>query len=367
MASCELYLDHAATSPMSSKLASSLMRYHLDYPYNSETVYEWGLAARRVLEEARAEIKVSLKWQHELVFTSGGTESNNLALKVYAAETTGVIWYSQTAHPSLTNPIKSLASQGWTLVPLPLSKGGVIDLEKAIDLPSPTIVAMEWVNSEVGFIQPVETFSAWLKQTHVNAKFIIDAVQGVGKLPCLNPKNIDALVFSGHKFGAPIGVGALAFKAPKRQTPLQYGGGQESGWRSGTVAIANILCLRDALVDAYQAIEKKSNVTELSSDLFYRVEGVAYSPYIAMLNTAPVDGEVLLHQLEARAIAVGLGSACQASKKKPSQTLQLLGFQADQARKTLRMSWTPQTSPDKVQHALEIYRELHLKSIRYYS
>lgn len=368
MSSCAIYLDHAATSPMNPILVEKLREYLLEYPYNTGTVYEWGLKAKRVLEETRELLKQKLKWKGELVFTSGGTESNNLAVKALTQnQSQGVVWGSQTAHASLTGPVAHLMECGWDYHPLPLAQGGIVDLEKLGELPKPDLVAIEWVNSDVGFIQPIEALGRWLKTEMPQSRLLVDSVQGIGKLPCPDWSNIDAFVISGHKFGAPVGVGALALKEPKNMHPLQFGGGQEYGWRSGTVATANILCLRDALLEAYEDRKQDMGFADFNpSEFFYRESSIEYSPFIGLLKTEPVDGEILLHQLESKGIAVGLGSACQAYKKKPSKTLGLLGFKDQNARKTLRLSWSPKTHVQELLNALELYRELHSESCKYF-
>jgi cysteine desulfurase len=353
---------------MNPILVEKFRDYLLEYPYNAGTVYEWGLKSKRILEETREEIKKKLKWKGELVFTSGGTEGNNLAIKALTENRShGVVWYSQTAHASLTAPVDHLMERGWEAHPLPLRKGGIVDIDQLVDLPKPDLVAIEWVNSEVGFIQPIESLGSWLKKEVPLAKLVVDSVQGIGKLPCPDWTHVDAFVISGHKFGAPVGVGALALKEPKNMHPLQFGGGQEYGWRSGTVATANILCLRDALFEAYDNLKQDFGFSDFDGEAYFMRElGVDYSPFIGLLKTDPVDGEILLHQLEAKGIAVGLGSACQAYKKKPSKTLQLLGFKGSAARKTLRLSWTPQTHLQELENALELYRDLHLESCKYF-
>jgi len=365
MPSCELYLDHAATSPMRRSVAEKLCHYLLEYPFNSETVYEWGLISKRVLAEARTEILKKLNWNADLLFTSGGTESNNLAIHALKGKNKGVIWVSQTAHPSLIKPIKKLEDEGWQILDLPIASTGCVDLEAIKDFPEPNLVAIEWVNSEVGFIQPISTLSSWLKETYPSSKIVIDAVQGVGKIEMPAWKNVDAFSFSAHKFGGPIGTGGLAFRPPKQLNPLQLGGGQESGWRSGTIALANILCMKDALLESYKQANVATETYQVEG-LFVRKEGVEYSSYLGLIDTRPVDGEVLLHQLEAKGIAMGLGSACQASRKKPSLTLQLLGFQGSEARQTLRMSWSPFTDMKEIEATIQTFKQLHQESSRYF-
>lgn len=364
MPGCQIYLDHAATSPIEEELAQKLCSYLMEFPCNSETVYEWGLQSKRALEQAREDIKNMLKWKEELVFTSGGTEGNNLALKALKTKKPGVLWVTQTGHPSIVNPSKALSEEGWELVELPIWASGALDLAKCEDLPTPDLVSVEWVNSEAGFIQPIEALASMVKKKNPKAKVVVDAVQGIGKLNLPSWDGIDAVVFSGHKFGAPIGVGAVAFRPPGQQNPLQLGGGQESGWRSGTVALANILCLRDALKKALERSVKAEAFYE--HDLFHKVEGQAYTPYLALIKTPPVDGEVLLHQLEASGIALGLGSACQASRKKPSKTLELMGFKGSEARQTLRMSWTPSTPHEVLGQTMETLQKLYQESKRYF-
>ena len=360
-----IYLDHAATSPCPSHLLDQFISYQRDIPWNSETVYEFGLQTKRRLEDARHGIATLLGVRSEqVVFTSGGTEGNNFAAHVLGRQSKpGIIWASKTTHPSQGENHLRLVNMGWTLVELPTLKTGAIDTEQLDSLPKPDLISTEWVNSEVGFIQDIEALIR-LKKKH-GALLWVDGVQGLGKCPLPPLSAVDAFVFSGHKLGTPIGVGGLVLGESLKKHPFFLGGGQENGWRSGTVSVPLILTLWQALREALSASIPK-NLEFCSELMTHRHQEQRYSPYIMMLNVAPVDGEILLHQLAAESIMVGLGSACRASRKKASAVHKAMGLNDQQSRQTLRISFCSRTPESELTLARERIETLWKESQRFY-
>ena len=343
-------------------------------PWNSETVYEKGLEVKRALEKARSDLSSVLKVKSDaLVFTSGGTEGNNLSLHVLSENMKRshgdqdrplVAWTSATAHPSQLGPVKTLEAHGWQVHLMPTSPSGAVDVEALSDLPKPDLVAMEWVNSEVGFVQPIEELLQLKSKS--NFKLWIDGVQGLGKVPLFDLTQVDAFVFSGHKLGAPVGVGGLLLAADLKCSPLSLGGGQERGWRSGTVAVPLILCLRDAVLEGMAAVVE-NHPPEVTLEMpCHRVAGQRYSPYVVMVDTSPVDGEILVHQMASEGIMVGLGSACRSSRKKPSATHEAMGLTVQQSRQSLRVSFSRFTKKEEAEKALGRLQELWRESRKYY-
>jgi cysteine desulfurase len=361
-----IYLDHAATSPCPPNLLEAFVQYQTQCPWNSETVYDLGLQAKQLLEQSRQGIAELLGVKSErLVFTSGGTEGNNFAAQVLQAQfkKPGVIWVSLTAHPSQTENHLKLAAMGWKVVALPTLRSGAIDVQALENLPEPQIISVEWVNSEVGFIQDL-AFLCGLRQ-QFGALLWVDGVQGLGKCPLPQLNDIDIFVFSGHKCGTPIGVGGVVLNANLKKAPLFSGGGQENGWRSGTVSVPLIATLKDALTEAFAAPSLKP-LPFSEAFLGYRYAEQSYSPYITMLSTAPVDGEILLHQLAAEGIFVGLGSACRASRKKASAVHKALGLSDQQSRQTLRVSFNFRSAPAEGVLAVDRIETLWNESKRFY-
>jgi cysteine desulfurase len=352
-----------------------LGQYLSSSPWNSETVYEAGLDVKRSLEQARSDLSKVFKAKPDhLVFTSGGTEGNNLSLHILSkniedskqeVQRPRVIWASATAHPSQLKPATSLESQGWELHLMPTTRSGAVDIEALSTLPKPDLVAIEWVNSEVGFVQPIEELLK-LKADH-SFKIWVDGVQGLGKVPLLDLSKVDAFVFSGHKLGAPVGVGGLLLSQNLSCTPLSLGGGQERGWRSGTVAVPLILCLRDAVLEGISAIESQLSLPKVDLEMpRHRAEGQQYSPYIVMVDTSPVDGEILVHQMASEGMMVGLGSACRSSRKKPSAAHEAMGLSVQQSRQSVRLSFSRFSNHADVAKALGRLQELWEASRKYY-
>lgn len=353
-----LYLDHAATSPMTDEGLQFYIEQLKTHPYNSETVIEPGLKVKQKLEQARDVFAGRCGCNSkDVVFTSGGTESNNLAMHALAkGKEKGVLWISKTAHPSQREATAHLP-QGWQVLEMPCLVSGVVELRALKGLPSPDMVAVEWVNSEAGFVQPLEALAEVMLKKNPASKLLVDGVQGFGKLPLPDLKNVDAFSMSGHKLGAPVGVGALMLRA-ESSCPLFYGGGQEGGMRSGTVGVPQILSFAHAL----ESFGQKPPEIELEDTAlkFIKSPDVEYSPYILLLDTDPVEGEVLLHHLEQKGVYVGLGSACSSRKKNVSATHLAMGMSSSQSRCTLRLSFTSGTSSASLEEAFaRIRSSLH--------
>ncbi|MBF0196087.1 MAG: aminotransferase class V-fold PLP-dependent enzyme [Planctomycetes bacterium] len=361
------YFDHAATSPIREDMIDQYNHYLREFSWNAGTVYEGGLNSKKALETARGDFSQFLSVQPEtIIFTSGGTESNNLAIHAFSKnKKQGVIWLSKTVHPSQKEPAMALAEKGWQIIDLPTRKSGVIDLSRLDSLPDPDLFVCEWVNSEAGFIQPIAELGQYLQDHHSKCHLLVDGVQGFAKVKLPPLKNVHAFSISGHKVGAPVGVGALMLKH-KKTCALNKGGGQEGGWRSGTVAVPAICIFRDTFMKMSKTPLKLTPSFSQNGPSIIRNNEENYTPAIWLLNTAPVDGEVLLHQLESYGVAVGLGSACKASRKKISETHRALGLDDTSSRKTLRLSLSPYTDQDSLTYTCELIEKLWNESKKFF-
>jgi len=360
------YLDHAATTPM-VPVAIEAMAQHLRDVGNPSSLHASGRNARRVVEESRETIAQALNCRPgEVVFTSGGTEADNLALK-------GVHWARHAADPRRTrilttavehhavlDPLVWLAETGAAEVELlPVDSTGRLEvgaLAAAIerDPASVSLVSVMWANNEVGTLQPVEDAVA-LAGTH-GIPVHTDAVQAVGAVPVdFAASGVDALTLTGHKVGGPYGVGALLVGREVEVTALVHGGGQERDIRSGTIdppAIAGFATAVELAVK--QQAEHAARVGELRADLVRRVIqavpdahlhggapdplGVHRLPGNAHLGFPGCEGDSLLMLLDARGIECSTGSACSAGVPQPSHVLLAMGCDDDQARHSLRFS-----------------------------
>lgn len=360
------YLDHAATTPI-LPVALDAMTAQLASVGNANSLHASGRAARRVVEEARETIARSLGCRPgDVVFTSGGTEADNLALK-------GIFWARRgedprrvrilsTAieHHAVLDPLDWLATDdGAEVELLPVDARGRLDvdaLRRSVerDPDSVALISVMWANNEVGTLQPVDEVVA-LASAH-GIPVHTDAVQAVGAVPVdFEASGVDALSFTGHKVGGPYGVGALVVRRDLRVSPLVHGGGQERDIRSGTLdppAIAGLAAAIEASVKAQP--EHAERVSALRDDLVRRVievvpdahlhgapldaEGGGRLPGNAHLGFPGCEGDSLLMLLDARGIECSTGSACSAGVPQPSHVLLAMGCDTDQARHSLRFS-----------------------------
>ncbi len=356
MLETQVYLDHAATSPVCADVAGTLARDLQALGWNAGTRYELGLAARKALDACREQVARHLGCDTDaVVFTSGGTESNNLGLHACCGQGPGkgVLWTSATAHPSLAGPVNAL-SDAWQVVPMPPGAGGAIDTSHLAELPAPDVVVLEWVNNEAGFVQPLDAVASEAMTRNPTCCILVDGAQGLGKLPVPDMALLSAFTFSGHKIGAPVGIGGIMLKRSLKLTPLTHGGGQERGWRPGTVAVPLIR----AFCNALQIVQKKHAAPypfaafddgELPRPA--RLQDTTYSPCITMLNVAPVEGEVLQHHLEEKGIFLGTGSACSSTRKGLSPIHRALGMDAKASRCTVRWSTFPGQDVEELDRA----------------
>jgi cysteine desulfurase len=373
-----VYLDHAATTPM-LPVAVEAMTRQLAGVGNASSLHASGRGARRVVEESRETIAgVVGARPGDVVFTSGGTESDNLAVK-------GIFWARRAADPRRTrilstaiehhavlDPLHWLAeSDGAEVELLPVSSEGVLDLgalreSVARDPGSVALISVMWANNEVGSLQPVDEVVALAAEHKIPVHS--DAVQALGQVPVdFAASGVDALTFTGHKVGGPYGVGALVVRRDLAVSALVHGGGQERDIRSGTLdvpAIAGLAAAVEASVKAQH--EHALRVAELRDDLVRRVIEVVPDAHLhgapmgpgrlpgnAHLGFPGCEGDSLLMLLDARGIECSTGSACSAGVPQPSHVLLAMGCDADQARHSLRFTLGHTTTPADVDALVE--------------
>jgi cysteine desulfurase len=361
-----VYLDHAATTPMVPAAVEAMTAHLLDVG-NPSSLHASGRHARRVVEESRETIAQALGCRpSEVVFTSGGTESDNLAVK-------GIHWARQAEDPRRTRVLASAVehhavldalhwldvAEGADVELLPVDDRGrlVVDAAReAIERDPDTVslVTVMWANNEVGTLQPVEEVVAVAAEHGIPVH--TDAVQAVGSVPVdFAASGVDALTLTAHKLGGPFGVGALVVRREVIVTPLVHGGGQERDIRSGTIdtpAIAGFAAAVELAVK--QQPERAARVGELRDDLVRRVIevvpdahvhggaleplGVHRLPGNAHVGFPGCEGDSLLMLLDARGIECSTGSACSAGVPQPSHVLLAMGCDDDQARHSLRFT-----------------------------
>ena len=373
----EAYLDNSATTQCSQEAADLMMRLlWVDYG-NPSSLHNRGMEAENYVKEARKRIAQTLKVnEKEIYFTSGGSESNNLAIvgSALANKRSGMhVITTAIEHPSVANPFAYLEEQGFAVTYLPVDAYGCISLQDLKDaMCSDTIlVSIMHVNNEIGAVQPVEEAARLIKQTNPNCLFHVDAIQSYGKFR-IYPKRmgIDLLSVSGHKIHGPKGSGFLFVRDKVKVHPLILGGGQERGLRSGTENVPAIAGLGQAAMEIYQNFDAKIMQMYRLRDYFIaeveKIDGVSVNghkdhqsaPHIVSVSISGVRSEVLLHALEDREIYVSAGSACSSNKPAVSRTLQSIGLQRELLESTVRFSFSVHTTKEEIDYALEAMAEL---------
>ncbi len=381
----EVYFDNAATTKIIPEVRK-IMLETMDVEYgNPSSMHIKGVQAENYLRNARNTIAKQLKCESkEIIFTSGGTESNNLALLGLALAnkragnhiiTTGI------EHASVYNPVLYLQDLGFRVTFLKVDARGKVDLQHLREsLDEDTIlVSTMAVNNEIGAVEPIEEIAAIIKKYNgehdKNILYHVDAIQAFGKR-ILYPKRIgiDAMSMSGHKIHGPKGSGALFVDSRAKIKPVLYGGGQEKGLRSGTENTAAIAGMGKATEIMYNRIEENNHKMQLVKDALIQgatqIEGVTdnsgESPHIASLSFRGVRSEVLLHALEDRGIYVSAGSACSSNHPAISGVLTAIGLDKDLLESTLRFSFCEYNTVEEAEYTVNVLKEL-LPMLRKYT
>lgn len=372
-----IYLDHASTTPLSDSV-KKIIYENLETFGNPSSLHRLGVASERKIKSARRIICEALRIKEkELLFTSGGTEANNLAILGSAARKTGRFITSRIEHPSVLNAFEMLSSAGHEVIYLDVDARGIVDinaLESALSEET-QLVSIMAVNNEMGSIQPIEAIGqmihAFNKKHQSRIRFHVDAVQAFGKLPIhLDKAHIDLMSISAHKLNALKGTGGLIVRDGISLKPQQFGGQQEQGIRPGTENLLGILAFGEAVKDAFagmdlhhrNAVENRSLLIEqLGADSKNHVNGMVdgnldeylsnHSPYIVNVGFEGVKGEVLLHALEMKGIFVSTGSACSSKKKTYSHVLKSLGLNDNLLEGSVRFSFGQSTGEDDLKTA----------------
>jgi cysteine desulfurase len=320
---------------------------------NPSSMHWAGRAARRMLDDARDAIAGHLNCEAgALVFTSGGTESNNMAIHgALAGQTPGRIVTSAIEHPSVLQTLERFEQQGWELVRVRPQANGVIDAARfcdAIDADT-KLACLMWANNESGTLQPVSEVADFCRERKV--PLLVDAVQALGKLPLdLDALDADFVSLSAHKVGGAKGVGALVMRRGLKAVPYQTGGGQERGRRSGTENVAGVVafaaalqaCRFEACADVRDHFEAR--LLDAMPDVIVHGREAARLANTSMFSVPGMDGETLLMQLDLAGFAVASGSACSSGKREPSHVLLAMGIPERMARASLRVSYGPEHS-----------------------
>jgi len=344
------YLDHNATCPPVAEALAAWCAVAEEAPGNASSIHWAGRAARRIIDDARdclAEVIGSDA--ASVVFTSGGTEANNLAIHGWLSrQEPGRIITSAIEHPSVLKPLQCFAEAGWELVAVRPDENGFIEAGSVVEklTENTRLVCLMAVNNETGAIQPVAEVGNHCRAREI--PLLVDAVQALGKLPVdLHNWAADFVSFSAHKIGGPKGVGALIVHKSRPLQELAPGGGQERGRRSGTENVPGIAGFAAALgVNDFMVL--KSLRDNFEKRLKKRLpEVIIYSEHVervgntSMFGLPGFDGETLLMQLDLAGFAIASGSACSSGKRDPSHVLLAMGHSREAAGNSVRISFGP--------------------------
>jgi len=374
MAEAPVYLDHAATTPVRPEVREAMLPY-LDLVFgNPSSAHRFGRAARAGLEQARREVAESLGAEPvQVVFTSGGTEADNLAVigAAGAARQRGRpqrVVVSAVEHKAVLAAAHHVAAAGGSERILPVDGNGRVELG-ALDAAlaeSPAVVSVMWVNNETGVIQPVEDVAARCQAAGV--PYHTDAIQAVGKVPCgVRDLAITFLTISGHKIGAPKGIGAIVVRDPARVAPLVHGGGQQRGLRPGTENVAGAVALGRAVALAVtEQAEFARRASQLRDELAARLraavpdlviagEQAPRAPHVLTVMVPGTDSEALLMHLDLAGVACSSGSACTTGSVEPSHVLTAMGVPRELALGAVRFSLGRTTTEAEIERAAAVF------------
>jgi len=373
----QAYLDNSATTKC-SKRATDLMVKLLTEDYgNPSSMHLKGVEAEKYIKEAKVKIAKTLKIdEKEIVFTSGGTESNNMALIGAALANKRMgnhIITTRIEHASVSATMAYLEELGFRVTYLKVDADGIISLEELQEAVTDEtiLVSIMMVNNEMGAVEPIEEAVKVIKAKNPKTLVHVDAIQAYGKYR-IYPKKIgvDLLSVSGHKIHAPKGTGFLFIRDKVKVKPLIHGGGQQKGMRSGTENVPGVAALAEAAVEIYEDFDAKIDHLYALKTRFIEglqgIDGVSVNgktgrdsaPQIVSVSIDGVRSEVMLHTLEDRGIYVSAGSACSSNKPAVSATLTAIGLKKNLLDSTIRFSFCVNTTEEEIDYALSVMREV---------
>lgn len=363
-----VYLDHNATTPVHPAVLDAMLPWFSERFGNASSRHEYGRAARKAIDEARQRVALAAgAHPTEVVFTSGGSEANNLFIKGAAAcFKPGLIAVSSVEHPCVRAPAQALGRQGWQVHQIAVDAAGRIDRDDYAQAlqDKPLLISIMRANNETGVVQDVAELAAQAMTTH--AWFHSDAVQALGKIPVnfreLNANGVHALTISAHKVGGPKGAAALILDKRVELRPLISGGGHERGLRSGTENVPAIVGFGLACEIAVRDIETKASRQrvlrgELETGLAAQGATIFSQTAVRLPNTTyfafdDIDGESLVGKLDRAGFAVASGAACSSANPEPSHVLLAMKVAPELARGAVRVSLGANTTARQIQDFL---------------
>lgn len=364
----KVYLDHAATTPVDKKVLEAMLPYFNGKYGNPSSLYSFSNEARKAVEEAREKVAKLINAEpHEIIFTSGGTEGDNLAIKGAALTNKGKhIITSSIEHPAVLNTCKALERQGFEVTYIPVNSEGLVSVDDVADAvrDDTALITIMHANNEIGTVQPVEEIGKIAREKEII--FHSDAVQSAGKIPVdVRKMNVDLLTISSHKMYGPKGVGALYVKKGTNIEPLSDGGGHEKGIRSGTENVPGIVGFGKA---AELALDEMDSEAERLGKLRDRLIDGALKMENSWLNGSKekrlpnnvnlgfkfIEGEALVLELDFNGVCASTGSACSSKSLEPSHVLRAIGLPPEECHGSLRMTLGKQNTEGEIDYVLGV-------------
>ena len=374
-----VYLDNAATTKPTKNVLDSVVNYLTNEFGNPSSLHKLGLSSQKLIDKSRSIIAKSLKCESSnIYFTSGATESNNIALfgaaEMYGKRKKRIISTS-IEHASVNTVLKKLETMGYEIVKIHPNSNGIIDVNDIIEKidENTFLISMMAVNNETGYLLPIKETIKIAKKINPNIIFHCDAVQAYMKMP-FNVKEFaaDIVSISAHKIHALKGTGAIYVKKGIRVSPSNLGGGQENGLRAGTEAVQNIVSFGTAVEELENTIKTRySYVYELKTYFLDKIKNIDYisvnskgdtSPYIINISVLNIKSEIMLHFLEEKNIYISTGSAC--SKGKKSEVLKAFGVEDNLIDTALRISFNSENTKNEMDTLLFGINEGYEKLIK---
>lgn len=367
-----IYLDNSATTRPFDEVIDKMSACMREEYFNPSAVYAPAMLAGRILTETREAIASQLGGRVKVVFTSGGTEADNLALLGTARALRGRKGHfitTKVEHPAILETAAELERLGHSVTYIGVDEEGTVDVDALVDAvrEDTALVSVMQVNNEVGAVMPIEEISRRVKEKNPRTLIHVDGVQGFMRVPMhMNRMGVDLYSLSGHKIHGPKGIGALAMSDRARPLCIAFGGGQENGLRSGTENVPGIAGLGQAVRTFARLDDPASDMMELKMRLR---DGILQAVPDAKVNgptggaphilnvTFPVKGEVLLHALEGAGILCSTGSACASHKKSASHVLTAMGVPDKEIDGALRFSLCPMNTPEEIDETVAQIRK----------
>jgi cysteine desulfurase len=372
-----VYLDNSATTPVDPRVVEAMLPYLTEKFGNASSVHFYGQEARAAVDRARREVAALVGARpNELVFLSGGTEANNLAVRgalESAAEHGRHLITSQIEHSSVRGLCDTLEKRGWEVTRLPVYTDGVVRVEdvRAALRPDTVLVTVMLANNEIGTVQPVAEIGALVREERARGRKHLylhtDAVQAAGRMKVdVDELGCDLLSMSAHKLNAPKGVGALFVRRSVRLVAQSVGGHQERERRAGTEAVPFIVAYGEAARLAREELDERverlrhlrdrfeSGVESRVSDIVFNGDRARRLPHLSNISFRFIEGEGLLINLDMQGVAVSTGSACSSGSLEPSPVIRALGRDDELARGSIRFSLGKDTTDEEIDYVLEV-------------